>query len=173
MARYYLDFEKPIEKLEEQILKLQSVEDDQDLSAELVELIDRRDNKLREIYSNLNRWQRVQLARHPERPFSLDYIEAITTEFVELHGDRNFADDTALVGGIGKIDDQSVVLIGQQKVKHNSLFINFSNSPIQCCIICKITIPVQLNKFCRDRLDIIQTEGTFRMASQLYTLPTI
>ena len=127
MARYYLDFEKPIEKLEEQILKLQSVEDDQDLSAELVELIDRRDNKLREIYSNLNRWQRVQLARHPERPFSLDYIEAITTEFVELHGDRSFADDTALVGGIGKIDDQSVVLIGQQKGRNtkDNLYRNF------------------------------------------------
>ena len=127
MARYYLDFEKPIEKLEEQILKLQSVEDDQDLSAELVELIDRRDNKLHEIYSNLNRWQRVQLARHPERPFSLDYIEAITTEFVELHGDRSFADDTALVGGIGKIDDQSVVLIGQQKGRNTkeNLYRNF------------------------------------------------
>ena len=127
MARYYLDFEKPIEKLEEQILKLQSVEDDQDLSAELVELIDRRDNKLREIYSNLNRWQRVQLARHPERPFSLDYIEAITIEFVELHGDRSFADDTALVGGIGKIDDQSVVLIGQQKGRNTkeNLYRNF------------------------------------------------
>ena len=127
MARYYLDFEKPIEELEEQILKLQSVEDDQDLSAELVKLIDRRDNKLREIYSNLNRWQRVQLARHPERPFSMDYIEAITTEFVELHGDRNFADDTALVGGIGKIDDQSVILIGQQKGRNtkDNLYRNF------------------------------------------------
>ena len=127
MARYYLDFEKPIEELEEKILKLQSVEDDQDLSAELVKLIDRRDNKLREIYSNLSRWQRVQLARHPERPFSMDYIKAITTEFVELHGDRNFADDTALVGGIGKIDDQSVILIGQQKGRNtkDNLYRNF------------------------------------------------
>ena len=127
MARYYLDFEKPIEELEEQILKLQSVEDDQDLSAELVKLIDRRDNKLREIYSNLSRWQRVQLARHPERPFSMDYIKAITTEFVELHGDRSFADDTALIGGIGKIDDQSVVFIGQQKGRNtkDNLYRNF------------------------------------------------
>ncbi len=127
MARYYLDFEKPIEDLEEQILKLQSVEDDQDLSAELIELIERRDNKLREIYSNLSRWQRVQLARHPERPFSMDYIEAIMTDFVELHGDRSFADDTALVGGIGKIDDQSVVLIGQQKGRNtkDNLYRNF------------------------------------------------
>ena len=109
MALYYLDFENPIKELEEQILKLQSVEDDQDHSAELAGLIESRDNKLREIYSNLSRWQRVQLARHPERPFSMDYIEAITTEFIELHGDRRFADDTALVGGIGKIDERSVV----------------------------------------------------------------
>ena len=67
------------------------------------------------------------MARHPERPFSMDYIEAITTEFIELHGDRNFADDTALVGGIGKIDDQSVILIGQQKGRNtkDNLYRNF------------------------------------------------
>jgi acetyl-CoA carboxylase carboxyl transferase subunit alpha len=127
MAHYFLDFEKPIEELEEQILKLQSVEDAQDHSTELADLIERRDNKLREIYGNLSRWQRVQLARHPERPFSMDYIEAITIEFVELHGDRRFADDTALVGGIGKIDNRSVVLIGQQKGRNtkDNLYRNF------------------------------------------------
>jgi len=127
MAHYFLDFEKPIEALEEQILKLQSVEDAQDHSTELANLIERRDNKLREIYGNLSRWQRVQLARHPERPFSMDYIEAITIEFVELHGDRRFADDTALVGGIGKIDNRSVVLIGQQKGRNtkDNLYRNF------------------------------------------------
>ena len=122
-----MDFENPIKELEEQILKLQSVEDDQDHSAELAGLIERRDNKLREIYSNLSRWQRVQLARHPERPFSMDYIEAITTEFIELHGDRRFADDTALVGGIGKLDERSVVFIGQQKGRNTkeNLYRNF------------------------------------------------
>ena len=127
MAHYFLDFEKPIKELEEKILKLQSVEDAQDHSTELADLIERRDNKLREIYSNLSRWQRVQLARHPERPFSMDYIEAITIEFVELHGDRRFADDTALVGGIGKIDNRSVVLIGQQKGRNtkDNLYRNF------------------------------------------------
>ena len=127
MAHYFLDFEKPIEELEEKILKLQSVEDAQDHSTELADLIERRDNKLREIYSNLSRWQRVQLARHPERPFSMDYIEAITIEFVELHGDRRFADDTALVGGIGKIDNRPVVLIGQQKGRNtkDNLYRNF------------------------------------------------
>ena len=127
MAHYFLDFEKPIEELEEKILKLQSVEDAQDHSTELADLIERRDNKLREIYSNLSRWQRVQLARHPERPFSMDYIEAITIEFVELHGERRFADDTALVGGIGKIDNRPVVLIGQQKGRNtkDNLYRNF------------------------------------------------
>ena len=127
MAHYFLDFEKPIEELEEKILKLQSVEDAQDHSTELADLIERRDNKLREIYGNLSRWQRVQLARHPERPFSMDYIEAITIEFFELHGDRCFADDTALVGGIGKIDNRSVVLIGQQKGRNtkDNLYRNF------------------------------------------------
>ena len=127
MAHYYLDFEEPIEELEEQILKLQSVEGAKDHSIELADLIKRRDNKLREIYGNLSRWQRVQLARHPERPFSMDYIEAITIEFFELHGDRCFADDTALVGGIGKIDNRSVVLIGQQKGRNtkDNLYRNF------------------------------------------------
>jgi len=127
MAHYFLDFEKPIEELEEQILKLQSVEDAQDHSTELADLRERRDNKLREIYGNLSRWQRVQLARHPERPFSMDYIEAITIEFVELHGDRRFGDDRALVGGIGKIDNRSVVLIGQQKGRNTkeNLYRNF------------------------------------------------
>jgi acetyl-CoA carboxylase carboxyl transferase subunit alpha len=127
MAHYYLDFEEPIEELEEQILKLQSVEGAKDHSIELADLIKRRDNKLREIYSNLSRWQRVQLARHPERPFSMDYIETITIEFVELHGDRRFADDKALVGGIGKIDNRSVILIGQQKGRNtkDNLYRNF------------------------------------------------
>ena len=127
MAHYYLDFEEPIEELEEQILKLQSVEGAKDHSIELADLIKRRDNKLREIYSNLSRWQRVQLARHPERPFSMDYIDTITLEFVELHGDRRFADDKALVGGIGKIDNRSVILIGQQKGRNtkDNLYRNF------------------------------------------------
>ena len=114
MAQYCVDFEKAIKELEEQVLELQSVDDAKDHSTALADLIERRDNKLRELYGKLSRWQRVQLARHPERPFSMDYIEAITIEFVELHGDRRFADDTALVGGIGKIDNRSVVLIGQQ-----------------------------------------------------------
>ena len=128
MAPYYLDFENPIKELEEHILKVQSVEDTQDHSTELADLLERRDNKLREIYGNLSRWQRVLLARHPERPFSMDYIEAISTEFVELHGDRRFADDKALVGGIGKINNRSVILIGQQKGRNTkeNLYRNFA-----------------------------------------------
>ena len=127
MARHYLEFEKPIQDFEDKIMKLQSLENDEVNPLELKKLIDRRDKKIDEIYGSLNRWQRVQLARHPERPFSLDYINGITEEFIELHGDRTFADDKALIGGIGKINDRSILFIGQQKGRNtkDNLFRNF------------------------------------------------
>ena len=127
MARHYLEFEKPIQDFEDKIMKLQSLENDEVNPLELKKLIDRRDKKIDEIYDSLNRWQRVQLARHPERPFSLDYINGITEEFIELHGDRTFADDKALIGGIGKINDRSILFIGQQKGRNtkDNLYRNF------------------------------------------------
>ena len=127
MARHYLEFEKPIQDFEDKIMKLQSLENDEVNPLELKKLIDRRDKKIDEIYGSLNRWQRVQLARHPERPFSLDYINGITEEFIELHGDRTFADDKALIGGIGKINDRSFLFIGQQKGRNtkDNLYRNF------------------------------------------------
>ena len=127
MARHYLEFEKPIQDFEDKIMKLQSFENDEVNPLELKKLIDRRDKKIDEIYGSLNRWQRVQLARHPERPFSLDYINGITEEFIELHGDRTFADDKALIGGIGKINDRSILFIGQQKGRNtkDNLYRNF------------------------------------------------
>ena len=127
MARHYLEFEKPIQDFEDKIMKLQSLENDEVNPLELKKLIDRRDKKIDEIYGSLNRWQRVQLARHPERPFSLDYINGITQEFIELHGDRTFADDKALIGGIGKINDRSILFIGQQKGRNtkDNLYRNF------------------------------------------------
>ena len=127
MARHYLEFEKPIQDFEDKIMKLQSLENDEVNPLELKKLIDRRDKKIDEIYGSLNRWQRVQLARHPERPFSLDYINGITEEFIELHGDRTFADDKALIGGIGKINDRSILFIGQQKGRNtkDNLYRNF------------------------------------------------
>ena len=120
MAKHYLEFE-------DKIIKLQSLENDNGDSLELNRLIERRDKKIDEIYGSLNRWQRVQLARHPERPFSLDYINRITEEFIELHGDRAYADDKAIIAGIGKINERSVLFIGQQKGRNtkDNLYRNF------------------------------------------------
>ena len=127
MAKHYLDFEKPIQEFEEKIIKLQSLDNDSANVFELERLINRRDKKIDEIYGNLNRWQRVQLARHPERPYSLDYVDGIVDEFVELHGDRAYADDKAIIGGIGKINERSVLFIGQQKGRNtkDNLYRNF------------------------------------------------
>ena len=127
MANHYLDFEKPIQEFEEKIIKLQSLDNDSANVLELERLINRRDKKIDEIYGNLNRWQRVQLARHPERPYSLDYVGGIVDEFVELHGDRAYADDKAIIGGIGKINERSVLFIGQQKGRNtkDNLYRNF------------------------------------------------
>ena len=127
MAKHYLDFEKPIQEFEEKIIKLQSLDNDSANVLELERLINRRDKKIDEIYGNLNRWQRVQLARHPERPYSLDYVGGIVDDFVELHGDRAYADDKAIIGGIGKINERSVLFIGQQKGRNtkDNLYRNF------------------------------------------------
>ena len=127
MAKHYLDFEKPIQEFEEKIIKLQSIESDGDNTQEIKKLLERRDKKINEIYGRLNRWQRVQLARHPERPYSLDYIQGVTEQFIELHGDRSYADDKAIIGGIGKINERSVLFIGQQKGRNTkeNLFRNF------------------------------------------------
>ena len=127
MAKHYLDFEKPIQEFEEKIIKLQSIESDGDNTQEIKKLLERRDKKINEIYGRLNRWQRVQLARHPERPYTLDYIQGVTEQFIELHGDRSYADDKAIIGGIGKINERSVLFIGQQKGRNTkeNLFRNY------------------------------------------------
>ena len=113
----YLDFEKPIIDLENKIQQLSelSIADDEALSPEIERLKKRVDELRLSIFTNLTRWQRVQLARHPDRPYSLDYIYAITSDFIELHGDRKYGDDKAVVGGLATIDGQSVVIIGHQK----------------------------------------------------------
>ncbi|WP_138432199.1 acetyl-CoA carboxylase carboxyltransferase subunit alpha [Fodinibius saliphilus] len=113
----YLDFEQPIADLEMKIKELSelSITDDDVLTPE-IERLEKRVDELREsIFSNLTRWQRVQLARHPERPYTLDYIYKITENFVEIHGDRYHSDDKAIVGGFATIDGQSVVIMGHQK----------------------------------------------------------
>jgi acetyl-CoA carboxylase carboxyl transferase subunit alpha len=113
----FLEFEKPLEKLHEQMEKIKQIaeEGDIDVSDKIKELEVKIKNKSKEIYSNLTGWQRVQLSRHPERPYSLYYINEICRKFIELHGDRTFADDKAIVGGVGRINGQSIVIIGHQK----------------------------------------------------------
>ncbi len=117
MNGQYLDFEKPILDLEKRIQDMKDFASGEslELSREIHLLERRRDRLQQEIYSKLTRWQRVQLARHPLRPHSFDYINLMSTDFVELHGDRGFRDDKALVGGFGKIEGKPVMFIGQQK----------------------------------------------------------
>lgn len=113
----FLDFEKPLEQLYEQLEKIKEVGEQGtiDVSDKIAELEKQITKTKKEIYSNLTGWQRVQLSRHPERPYTLYYIEQICKKFVELHGDRTYADDKAIVGGIGTINGQSVVIMGHQK----------------------------------------------------------
>jgi acetyl-CoA carboxylase carboxyl transferase subunit alpha len=113
----FLDFEKPIEDLIAELAKLQKMQEKNeiDVSEPIKELELKIKNTRKEIYSNLNGWQKVQVSRHTERPYTLFYIEQICKNFIELHGDRNIGDDKAMVGGIGMIDNQSVVIIGHQK----------------------------------------------------------
>ncbi|MBT4918080.1 MAG: acetyl-CoA carboxylase carboxyltransferase subunit alpha [Flavobacteriaceae bacterium] len=114
----YLDFELPIKELNEQYEKACAIgtESDVDVSNTCSQIKKKLDETKKNIYKNLTPWQRVQLSRHPNRPYTLDYIKAICGDsFLELHGDRNFKDDKAMIGGLGKIGDQSFMFIGQQK----------------------------------------------------------
>ncbi|MEQ9310063.1 MAG: acetyl-CoA carboxylase carboxyltransferase subunit alpha [Balneolaceae bacterium] len=113
----YLDFEQPIADLEKKIEELEGLSSVSDgvLSKEISGLKKKVDSLRESIFKNLTRWQRVQLARHPDRPYTLDYIELICDEFVELHGDRYHADDKAIVGGFARIDGNPVMIIGHQK----------------------------------------------------------
>lgn len=114
----YLDFEKPIQDMEGELAKLKEVAEKSkvDLSDKIKELEQHINDKTQEIYSNLTAWQRVQVSRHPERPYTLAYIDYISNKtFMELHGDRTVGDDKAMVGGFGEIEGQTVMFIGQQK----------------------------------------------------------
>ena len=114
---YLLEFEKPLRELEKQLeaLHQQSLENNIDMSAELATIEAKIDTTKREIYSNLTPWQRVQVARHPKRPYALDYINALCTDFQELHGDRQFNDDRALIGGTAFFEGRAIMIVAQQK----------------------------------------------------------
>lgn len=115
--KYYLEFEKPIEELELKIDELKRLSDgkDIDIGAEIKKLEKKAKEMRSEIFSNLTRWQKTLVARHPDRPYALDYINLISDGFIELHGDRRFSDDPAIVGGLGKIKDRVCMIIGHQK----------------------------------------------------------
>ncbi|MCG3175779.1 MAG: Acetyl-coenzyme A carboxylase carboxyl transferase subunit alpha [Candidatus Omnitrophica bacterium] len=112
-----LDFERPIHELEKKIQELRSLSDDGNLNlqSEVKKLEGRLDDLKKETYANLSPWQRVQIARHPKRPYALDYVRMLFTDFIELHGDRTYADDKALVGGFAKFDGTPLLVLGHQK----------------------------------------------------------
>lgn len=113
----FLEFEAPISELYDQLQKLKEVSEKGhvDVAESVAELEERIKEKRREIYANLTGWQKVQVSRHPERPYTLYYIEQIAERFTELHGDRTYADDKAIVGGFAELDGESVMFIGHQK----------------------------------------------------------
>jgi acetyl-CoA carboxylase carboxyl transferase subunit alpha len=118
MKPTYLEFEKSIESLEARIISLKKANDEHpslDITRELKQLEEKSDKSLHEIYDNLTAWQISQVARHPQRPYTLDYISNLFTDFYELHGDRAYADDHAIIGGLATFEAQSVMVIGHQK----------------------------------------------------------
>lgn len=127
MAKAVLDFEKPIIELEAKLEEMKKYSDNLDIDKEILRIESKVRQLKEELYRDLTRWQRVQLARHPDRPYTLDYIDLMTTNFVELHGDRNYRDDKAIVGGFAMIDDFKVMIIGHQKGRDtkSNLYRNF------------------------------------------------
>jgi len=115
MAKNILEFEKPIFELEKKIEEMKKLEDNLDIKNEIDTLEEKVNLLKKNVYENLTRWQRVQLARHSERPYTLDYIYLMTDNFIELHGDRHFKDDKAIVGGFAMLGKEKVMIIGHQK----------------------------------------------------------
>jgi len=115
-TQIYMDFEKPVVELEQKIQELLALSGDSvDLKKEVAKLEKKAEEMRSDIFANLTRWQTAQIARHINRPFTMDYINLIFTEFVELHGDRNFGDDHAIIGGLARLDGEPVMVIGHQK----------------------------------------------------------
>ncbi|MCO5250496.1 MAG: acetyl-CoA carboxylase carboxyltransferase subunit alpha [Candidatus Kapabacteria bacterium] len=127
MAKVILEFEKPIVELEQKIAEMRELGQQIDISKEISDLELKIDDLRIDIYKNLTRWQRVQLARHPERPITSDYIKNVFTDFVELHGDRKYKDDPAIIGGFAKLNGKSVMVVGHQKGRDtkSNLYRNF------------------------------------------------
>ncbi|MFM9008102.1 MAG: acetyl-CoA carboxylase carboxyl transferase subunit alpha, partial [Bacteroidota bacterium] len=118
MSNTLLEFEKPLEELQEQLDKARQIADKGKVNVDdlIRDLASKIEKTRHELYTNLTPWQRVQLSRHPERPYALDYIQAMTRgDFTEFFGDRQVRDDKAMIGGFGKIDGRTIMFVGQQK----------------------------------------------------------
>ena len=164
MSTYVLSFEKPVADLEEKLEELKSVSRDQDIdvSKEIGRMEEKIAQTRKKIYDNLSAWERVQVARHPSRPYTLDYIGYMVTDFVELHGDRIHKDDGAIVGGFATIDDQRFMLIGTQKGRDtkSNLARNFG-SPYPEGYRKALRLMRLANKFRIPIVTIIDTPGAF------------
>ncbi|HET9576377.1 MAG TPA: acetyl-CoA carboxylase carboxyltransferase subunit alpha [Usitatibacter sp.] len=129
MKTSFLDFEQPIAELEQKIEELRFVQDDSavDISQEIDRLSKKSRELTKDIYAKLTAWQISKVARHPQRPYTLDYVQAICTDFEEMHGDRSFADDAAIVGGLARFNGQSVMVVGHQKGRdtNDKIYRNF------------------------------------------------
>jgi len=131
MAKLTLEFEKPILELEQKINEMRELSrvNGVDLNDEIQKFEKKLKKLVKRTYSNLNRWQRVQLARHPDRPYTLDYLDKICSDFIEIHGDRHFADDKSIIAGFATIENHKVVVVGHQKgrnIKEN-VYRNFGS----------------------------------------------
>ena len=164
MAEIVLEFEKPIAELEAKLAEWESLSSSNNMSVddELNALKRKIEETKKNIYSSLTPWQRVQLARHPNRPYTLDYIERIFTDFLEFHGDRRYADDPAIVGGFAKLDGKSVMVIGTQKGRNTkeNVFRNFG-CPHPEGYRKALRLMKQAEKFNRPVICFIDTPGAF------------
>ncbi len=163
MVRFYLDFEKPLQEIDLKIEELMRLGNGRvNGSSELAKLLKKAEKLTEEIYSRLTPWQRTQLARHPDRPYTLDYIERITDDFIELHGDRKYGDDPAIVGGIGSIGGQTFYIIGHQKGRGTKERIrrNFGQ-PHPEGYRKALRLMKQAEQFSRPLLTFIDTPGAF------------
>lgn len=164
MPETHLEFEKPIVELRKKLQELQELSENNqlDLSNEINSLTERMNQTMKEIYSKLTPWQRVQLARHPERPYTLDYIDHLFTNFIELSGDRRFRDDKAIVGGFAKFQGKPVMVIGTQKGRDmkSNVYRNFG-WPSPEGYRKALRLMKQAEKFHRPVICIVDTAGAY------------
>ncbi len=162
MAKVVLDFEKPIVELEEKIEEMRRYSENPDIAQE-IKKIEKRVSQLRQnVFKDLTRWQKVQLARHPERPYTLDYITMMTTDFIELHGDRAYRDDKAIVGGFARLDKMPVLIVGHQKGRDtkSNVFRNFG-MPNPDGYRKALRLMKLAEKFRRPIITLLDTPGAF------------